>query len=183
VAARVESVLAAAERAAADIRRDAEEWAQRHIDDSRRRAEETVANRVQELSTVTQDLLERARSIAERSDELISALDDAGRRAVRAPRPQPEYQDGRETDRRLPETDRRSRVPETSWEQAPPSPPAATPSPPVPVRGSDPSGAESARLLATQMAVAGSSRESIASRLRDELGIADPHRILDELGI
>ena len=131
---------------------------------------------------VTQDLLERASSIAQRSDELISALDDAGRRAVKASPRQPEYQDVRETDRRSAETDRRSRVPDTSL-QAPPSPLAAPPPPPAPVRGSDPRAAESARMLATQMAVAGSSRESIALRLRDELGIADPHPILDELGI
>ena len=51
--------------------------------------------------------------------------------------------------------------------------PRAAPSPPA----SPPSAG--ARLLATQMAVAGSSREEIASRLENEFGIADPDAMLD----
>ncbi len=39
----------------------------------------------------------------------------------------------------------------------------------------------SARLLATQMAILGSSREAIASRLRDEFGIEEPDPILDPI--
>ena len=40
-----------------------------------------------------------------------------------------------------------------------------------------------ARLLATRMAVAGSSRDRIAARLQDEFGIEDPDAILDEAGL
>ena len=76
---------------------------------------------------------------------------------------------------------------------APPPPPAAPPPPapryeerryqatatgPIPLAPS-----EKARLLATQMAVAGSTHEEIARRLRDEHGIEDPARLLDEVGI
>jgi hypothetical protein len=42
---------------------------------------------------------------------------------------------------------------------------------------------EGARLLATQMAVAGSTRDEIAWRLREEFAIHDPSAILDEIGI
>lgn len=74
----------------------------------------------------------------------------------------------------------------TPQEQPPESPPPVpqdrAPAPPPP-----PSGAQSAatipsdgaRLLAAQMAVAGSSREEIETRLRDEFGIQDAGPILD----
>ncbi len=42
---------------------------------------------------------------------------------------------------------------------------------------------EGARLLATQMAVAGSTRDEIAWRLREEFAIHDASAILDEIGI
>lgn len=42
---------------------------------------------------------------------------------------------------------------------------------------------EGARLLATQMAVAGSTRDEIAWRLREEFAIQDATAILDEIGI
>jgi hypothetical protein len=42
---------------------------------------------------------------------------------------------------------------------------------------------EGARLLATQMAVAGSTRDEIAWRLREEFGIHDATAILDEIGL
>jgi hypothetical protein len=42
---------------------------------------------------------------------------------------------------------------------------------------------EGARLLATQMAVAGSTRDEIAWRLHDEFGIQDSTAILDEIGL
>lgn len=43
------------------------------------------------------------------------------------------------------------------------------------------SGAAGARLLATQMAVSGSSREEIAERLRSKFKIDDPGQILDAI--
>src|SRR2546423_1862863 len=58
--------------------------------------------------------------------------------------------------------------------------PAAPPPPTAPASG-PPGGAPSdgARLLAAQMAVAGSSRQEIEARLRDEFGIQDAGPILD----
>jgi translation initiation factor IF-2 len=64
-----------------------------------------------------------------------------------------------------------------------PDPPAATP--PTAGRSAKSSGAgpsEGAILLATQMAVAGGSREQIEERLRNDFGIEDPGSILDGLG-
>ncbi len=73
----------------------------------------------------------------------------------------------------------------------PPSPKPAAPEPPptpaperrrpfMPHSGAgEPS--EGARLLATQMAVAGSSREEITNRLRDDFGIEDAGTMLDSI--
>jgi hypothetical protein len=74
----------------------------------------------------------------------------------------------------------------TPHEQPPESPPPA-PQDTAPAAPPPPSGAQSAatipsdgaRLLAAQMAVAGSSREEIETRLRDEFGIQDAGPILD----
>jgi hypothetical protein len=65
-----------------------------------------------------------------------------------------------------------ARALQDATQAAPPPPPAGTQPPgPVPSDG--------ARLLAAQMAVAGSSREEIETRLRDEFGIQDAGPILD----
>jgi hypothetical protein len=50
-------------------------------------------------------------------------------------------------------------------------------------REDSPRVSDGARLLATQMAVAGSSRDEIAYRLHEEFGIQDATAILDEIGI
>jgi len=78
--------------------------------------------------------------------------------------------------------------PQQSPSEPPPAPagPAATPSA-TPPESAPPTGpatggtspSDGARLLAAQMAVAGSSREEIETRLRDEFGIQDAGPILD----
>lgn len=60
MAQRVETVLEAAELAAAEIRKDAEQWAKGHLEDARRRADTLSARRAEELSSITDDLLARA---------------------------------------------------------------------------------------------------------------------------
>jgi len=176
VGPRVEMVLEAAERAAAEIRRDAERWAQRHMEETRRRADELAAQRVLELSYITDDLLARAQAVAQQSDDLISALTNASRQAAGTPRRR------REDMLSTPERADRPANPEPSRpatasaeaDGAPKSESERPSSPPV---------SPGARLLVTQMAIAGSSRETIASRLREEFRIEDPSAILDEAGL
>jgi hypothetical protein len=77
--------------------------------------------------------------------------------------------------------------PTESEAESPPQPaskPPPAPPPPRPIKPSAPpssgvAASDGARLLAAQMAVAGSSREEIANRLRDEFGIQDAGPILD----
>ena len=173
VGERVETVLEAAERAAADIRKDAEEWAQRHMEATRRRADDLAAQRIRELSSITDDLLTRAQAFARESDELISGVDGASRRAPKVP------------SRRQDDAGSNSGSNSNGARSAPKTREATN--------GSKSSGSserrpvgpisDAARLLVTQMAVAGSSRETIASRLQEEFGIADPGAMLDEAGL
>lgn len=233
IGTRVESVLEAAESAAAGIREDAQEWASRYLEESRRKADELANERIQEISTLTDTLISRARAVAKQSDELLSALDDAGRRMIDNSRPSGWVPRGSGAARRSGSAGSDSESSVTSSESEPsvtssegPPPvrsvePAADPSPPPPPElGGPPAGprppsvarrsspptqverppyeqppvpprarpssgrvSEGARLLATQMAVAGSSRDEISWRLREEFGIHDASAILDEIGI
>jgi hypothetical protein len=199
VGSRIESVLDAAERAASGIRQDAEEWARQYMDETRRKADEMATQRVQELSQLTDSLMNRARSVAKQSDDLISALDDAARGLLTtggsggsAP-PTASLQTSTPPAAPLPPAAAPPAEPAPA--QPPPgrhapeaAPPRAEPAPPPPPPAA-PSGrndsrvSEGARLLATQMAVAGSSRDEIAWRLREEFAIQDSSAILDEIGL
>jgi hypothetical protein len=245
IGSRVESVLEAAERAAAGIRQDAEEWARRYLEESRRKADDLASDRVRELSGLTETLMNRARAVAQQSDALLAALDDAGRRLVNSARPggnasgpdpyaqqpdpygqQPPPSPGYAPEQYAPQPQAAPgppppsippqdpgyqgapqpaaappqaappppRAPAYAPQQAPPHaapgppPPAPVPqAPPQPPQGVGPEPdarvSEGARLLATQMAVAGSTRDEIAWRLREEFGIHDATAILDEIGL
>ena len=266
IGSRVESVLEAAERAATGIRQDAEEWARRYLEESRRKADDLASERVQELSSLTETLMNRARAVAQQSDALLAALDDAGRRLVNSARPagnasspdpyaqqdayggqdpygqqpgpqppgyapqqpppqpqaapgppqqsapEPQAAPGPPPPPSIPAQDPRYEARSQEGPPAPqsaPPPPApgpaygapeqatapvqAVPGPPPPQQappaaqppGPEPDSrvSEGARLLATQMAVAGSTRDEIAWRLREEFGIHDATAILDEIGL
>lgn len=228
VGGRIESVLDAAERAAAGIREDAQEWAGRYLDESRRKADELASERIREISSLTDNLVARARAVAQQSDELIAALDDAGRRVLNNARPGPPAPPApnppaaevapappaapppppaavpKTQAERPPAPPPQQAVPPAPAPQAPP-PQAAPPQPPPPPReapapeppapepptpppvqsetGRAPAVSEGARLLATQMAVAGSTHDEIAWRLREEFGMQDASAVLDEIGI
>jgi hypothetical protein len=139
----------------AATREDARELARQYFEESRRKADELVARRVQEVTALSDSLIARARAVAERSDELIAALDDA-----------------------------RQRVQGGDLSEQEPGAPEPEGQPNGTAGGEvDPGVSEGARLLATQMAVAGSTRDEIASRLREEFDIDDVSPILDEIGL
>jgi vacuolar-type H+-ATPase subunit H len=203
VGSRIESVLDAAEQAADGIRQDAEEWARQYMAEARRKADELAEQRVQELSHLTDSLMNRARSVAKQSDDLISALDDAARGLLGAggtgagPAPPLQAPAPPAAQPVAPSQAAPAPPPAEPAPAAPPqgrrppepapaaSPPPASPSPPpvAPPPRNDSGVSEGARLLATQMAVAGSSRDEIAYRLSEEFAIQDSSAILDEIGL
>lgn len=169
VAQRVETVLEAAELAAAEIRKDAEQWAEQHVEDARRRADALLAKRADELSSITDDLLARAHVAVRQSDDLVNSLEAAGRRSLALLR-EDAARDGERSSERGDAEERSTDGPSGSQSSG---------------EGGERAGAVSAgaRLLATRMAIEGSSRGTIASRLHREFGIKDPSAILREAGL
>ena len=197
---RIQVIIDAAEKAAAGIIEDAETQARRYLDDSRRRANELAAERAKAISELTDSLISQAETVKRQSDDLISALDDAkGEIGVQV---EPPVQIAGSRVEISPSAPMRvSRLsseqePQLQAVETPPAEPRLPPfqsAPPIrPLRaapdptsqsGGDPAGAipASAKLLATQMAVAGSSRDEIEGRLRSEYGIDDPGSMLDTI--
>jgi hypothetical protein len=73
----MQAVVATAERAAAAIRLDAEEQAQRHLAEARRKADVLTAERAGLISDLTDDLLHQATNIRDHSERMATALQSA----------------------------------------------------------------------------------------------------------
>jgi hypothetical protein len=185
---RMRMIVEAANRVAAEVREEAEAQARRYVEDARRRAESLTSERVRIIHETSNSLLEQGRMVMAHTDELVQALHDAADRiGAAASSVGPSQQPGREPGKPEP-PERQSRVPR-EWspagasraaEQRPRDPestetyegPSATA--PHSVGGTP----DVHRLLATKMAVAGSSRGQIEARLR-EIGVEDPVGIVD----
>jgi hypothetical protein len=124
-------------------------------------------------------------STAERLAEIVEAAERAAAKVIddaeEQARQQIEQANAR-ADRMVAE-----RLREIADELDPPSAPSAAPhlkpveAPPEPAFPARRSGSAGARLLATQMAVSGSSREEIEERLRSGFEIEDTSEILDAI--
>jgi hypothetical protein len=200
--ARAKAIVEAAERAAAEILADATRDAERRVQDARGRAEAIGRERVEMMSALSDALLEQATTVKRQADVLIEALDrviatlEQERNRPSRPPPQPPRT---APPRRTPAPRPAAPAPRPAGPPRPSAPAAQRPPAPPP-KGSDPRGteqpraqdpqrpkrkpvsegmAEGARILATQMAVAGSTRAEILVRLRKEFGIEDPEPIVD----
>lgn len=192
-AERLEAIVAAAEKAAAKVIDDAEAQALQHLADARVEAEILHRRRIASVSATTEALIGQVEEIQRRCDRLIDSLEEVrtgldseagnGRRNRRS------------TDRPHTESAPSERMPS----DRPPTEQLPADRPPsrgthlsavAPLTGPEPLRSQShpvrespagARLLATQMAVSGSSREEIASRLRNGFEIEDTDAILDAI--
>lgn len=167
-AQRLEAIVEAAERAAAGVIDDAEAQARRYLAQARSEADRHAADRVDELSDLVDSMLGQALSLRQEAERLQATLEEA-----RARFDGQEIQDepgGAEEREEFeqPEEVRTPRLRAVAGEEAPPDLAAR----------SDSAGA---RLLATQMAISGSSREEIAHRLRNGFEIEDAEAILDAI--
>jgi vacuolar-type H+-ATPase subunit H len=160
-AERIEAIVEAAERAAESVIDDAETQAAGYLSEAQAEADRVVAERLAALSELTDSLLERADEIRRQTESMVELLE-----AAKA-----------DTETRT-EPARRSHL---SAVAAP-----EDPAPEVTEQGA-PGGAGAtgtpagARLLATQMAISGSSREEIELRLRNGFEIEDTTAILDAI--
>ena len=204
---RIQVIIEAAEKAAAGIIEDAEAQARRYLEESQERADRIAAERARAIGDATDGLLERAETLKRYSDELIRALEearlqigsgnsDAPQGLAPAAEPDPPAaeadapaEDAVPADPPRPTPLRSPRASHLKPVEAPP-PEEEPPAEPVPERPPQETYAErrrsggeiptaGARLLATQMAVGGSSRAEIERRLRSDFGIEDAEAMLD----
>ena len=179
---RVKGIIEAAERTAAAIVADAEAQARKQLAQARVQAERVAARRSEEIAALTDDLISRTEAVRRQSDELLRLLDESQRRLggmvqvpldAGIPASEPPVQGGGGPSEGHgaggaeggEQPAQRLRAVETQPGQGMP--------------GRHPS--DGARLLATQMAVAGSGRAEIDSRLRNEFGIEDTRPMLDAI--
>jgi vacuolar-type H+-ATPase subunit H len=161
-AERIEAIVEAAERAAGSVIDDAEERARRCLVEAEVEADRLVSDRLASLSELSGDLLTEAEATRRQAESLIAALEEA--------RAELGVDSGQEPEPA--ESPRRVRSHLTAVAE-----PEELEPEPEPSRGT-PAGA---RLLATQMAVSGNSREEIELRLRNGFEIEDTTSILDAI--
>jgi hypothetical protein len=183
-AERLAAIVEAAERAAVTVIDDAEKQAQRQLEQARAEADRLVAERLDSLSELTDSLIAQAEAIQAQSQQLLASLAEAKRRVAAA--------SGEEVAEVGPTPIRGSHL--SAVEPVAEAPATATRfgagqrevgNTPPERRGAPASGDSGtpagARLLATQMAVSGNSREEIEERLRNEFEIEDTVSILDAI--
>jgi len=174
-AERLAAIVEAAERAAVKVIDDAEEEARDRLEQAEAEAEQLIAGRLAELDELTDSLISQASTVRAQSEQLIASLEEARRRLG------PGREHGLDSepnryDRQGQEAPRPSHLTAVD--------PVAEPATPAPTELRPATGeatAAGARLLATQMAVSGSSREEIEARLRNGFEIEDTAAIVDAI--
>jgi len=167
-AERLEAIVEAAERAAAGVIDDAEAQARRYLAQARVEADRAAEGRAGELSELIETLLGQAISLRLEAEKLQQTL-EAARARVGV-----ELAEGEVPPAPEPPIAPRLRAVAAPEQESEPERVAATSS----EQRGDPAGA---RLLATQLAVSGNSREEIAERLRNGFEVEDADAILDAI--
>jgi cell division septum initiation protein DivIVA len=162
---RLEAIVEAAERAAASVIDEAEAQARRYLTQARAEADRIAGGRMEDLLHMIDVLLDQADSLQREAERMQTLLEEAKQRI------DPEQPDG------VDETVSGAAQP-APLREAPRLRAVAHPEQPAPAPEADAAGA---RLLATQMAVSGSSREEIEQRLRNRFEIVDTTPILDAI--
>jgi hypothetical protein len=170
-AERLEAIVEAAERAAESVIDDAEAQARRYLSQAQAEADRLAENRSAELSDLIETLLGQALSLRREAESLQATLEEARERIEVQGEESPVPAEPEEPELEAePEATHAPRLRAVVFEEAPADE--------EPSRRSDAAGA---RLLATQMAISGSSREEIAHRLRNGFEIEGADAILDAI--
>ncbi|MBS1880922.1 MAG: hypothetical protein JST31_15535 [Actinobacteria bacterium] len=182
-ASRVEAIIEGAERAAERVIDEAEANARDYLAEAEAEADRAVAARLAALGELSDDLVAQAEAIRTQSERLTASLREAKRllegEAGAATRERPDALDGAPTltEALWPVESAGAGRRGTHLSAVEPEERRARPAAER-GRGGTIAGA---RLLATQMAVSGSSREEIAARLRNGFENEDAEAILDAI--
>jgi hypothetical protein len=171
-AERLEAIVEAAERAAESVIDDAEAQARRYLAQAQAEADRLAENRTAELSDLIETLLGQALSLRREAESLQATLEEARERIEPA---------GEDTAAAEPEEPFEPAVGDEPEAPAPRLRAVVVEETAAVEEGGRRSDAAGARLLATQMAISGSSREEIAHRLRNGFEIEDTDAILDAI--
>lgn len=171
-AERLEAIVEAAERAAESVIDDAEAQARRYLAQAQAEADRLAENRSTELADLIDTLLGQALSLRREAERLQASLEEARARIGGL---------GAADEPALVEIDEPEEPEEPEVSPAPRLRAVAFEEVVVGEGGARRSDAAGARLLATQMAISGSSREEIAHRLRNGFEIEDADAILDAI--
>ena len=188
-AERLAAIVEAAERAATQVIDDAEAQARQYLAEAKAEADQVLAERLAALGAQTDSLIAQAEEIRQRSERLLDTLSAAKARL------EDEVGANREAGADISDGLRptlRSHLSAVPAGEPPPAepfakePPVEMPAEPEQPLPAEPPGLHrdtpaGARLLATQMAVSGNSREEIAARLRNGFEIEDTEAILDAI--
>jgi hypothetical protein len=167
-AERVTSIIEAAERAAAALIDKADANAKRYLEEAEAEADRAVAARLEGLLATTDSLVAQAEAIRLESERLLETLRGTGARLEPVGDASPV--DGVAVPTRA-----------NHLSAVPSEPGLEAPEPLVESVTGRSENAAGARLLATQMAVSGSSRREIEARLRSGFEIEDTASILDAI--
>jgi vacuolar-type H+-ATPase subunit H len=170
-AERLEAIVEAAERAAVTVIDDAEGEARRRLEEAETEAARLVSDRLASLAGLIDSLIAQADATRNQSESLIASLEEAKRRLEAGEAPGGIGRQGSEEQTRPSHLTAVDSVEEPATAQ-----PTELRS--VAEAAGTPAGA---RLLATQMAVSGSSREEIEAKLRNGFEIEDTASILDAI--
>jgi vacuolar-type H+-ATPase subunit H len=177
-AERIGVIIEAAERAAAAVIDDAEAQARQYLSEAQVEADQVIAERLSSIAALTDSLVVEAEEIRSRSERLLVSLEEAKAQlnvdGEGAPVQAVERADGAAAGvgSRGSHLTAVTPVEEPQGDETPTDPEQPS------IELGTPAGA---RLLATQMAVSGNSREEIAARLRNGFEIQDPGAILDAI--
>lgn len=181
-AERVTSIIEAAERAAAALIDKADANAKRYLAEAEAEADRLAAARLEDLVATTDSLVAQAEAIRRESERLLEGLRRTGAQAG----DEEAVADGPAAPRKHlaavpsePPSNGARSGPESFQSAADASDP--DPEPTAPRAGRRSGNPAAARLLATQMAVSGSSREEIEARLRSGFEIEDTAPIIDAI--
>jgi hypothetical protein len=176
-AERIAKIIEAAERAAAGVIDEAEAQARQRLEQAESEAGSIFAARLASISELADSLISHAEAMGRQSEQLLASLDELQRGVpdVEGPdRPAVVVRDEGTSPGSAARSSHLSAVVPVDEEEAETDDGAGA-------SESAGSSAAGARLLATQMAVSGSSREEIAKRLRNGFEIEDTAPILDAI--
>jgi vacuolar-type H+-ATPase subunit H len=165
-AERLEAIVEAAERAAEGVIDDAEAQARRYLAQARTEADRLTVGRAEELSELIDSLLSQTIALREDAERLQVTLEAASARIGASAEAEPPAPPS-------PEQQSEPEAPRLRAVDIGESPAAAA--------EVERANAAGARLLATQLAVSGSSREEIAQRLQNGFEIEDTDAVLDAI--